>query len=200
MTRAEYMNCLAQKLKRLPKEDFDTAMDYFTEYFEEAGAENEQQAITDLGSPETAADQIIMNMAVKNSEEPDKGKGMKRGFSAVWVGILAVFAAPIALPVAIAVLGVILSLGAAVLSVVFGVGITGIAAVAASFVGAVCGIVMLFLSPANGIATLGISLIGIGIGLFVGYAAAAGGKHVLKWIARIFGKMVKRRGDAGYEK
>lgn len=45
MTKKEYMKKLAYQLRRLPKEDFDKAMDYFEEYFEDAGIENEQKAI-----------------------------------------------------------------------------------------------------------------------------------------------------------
>ena len=96
MTKKEYMRQLAGKLRRLPKEDYDKALAYFDEYFEEAGPENEQQAITDLGSPEEAAKELIMQLAGQNSKEPPKT--MKKGISAVWVGILGVCAAPIALP------------------------------------------------------------------------------------------------------
>ena len=45
------------------KKDYDKALAYFDEYFEDAGPENEQQAIADLGSPEEAAKELIMNLA-----------------------------------------------------------------------------------------------------------------------------------------
>ena len=59
MTKSEYMKKLSYSLRRLPKEDFNQAIDYFEEYFAEAGEENEQQAIEDLGSPEDAAKELI---------------------------------------------------------------------------------------------------------------------------------------------
>ena len=65
MTKSEYMKKLSYSLRRLPKEDFNQAIDYFEEYFAEAGEENEQQAIEDLGSPEDAAKELIMNLAEK---------------------------------------------------------------------------------------------------------------------------------------
>ena len=43
MTRQEYMEELKKYLKRLPQEDFDNAIEYFSEYFEEAGPEKEQK-------------------------------------------------------------------------------------------------------------------------------------------------------------
>ena len=70
MTKSEYMKKLSYSLRRLPKEDFNQAIDYFEEYFAEAGEENEQQAIEDLGSPEDAAKELIMNLAEKNMEQP----------------------------------------------------------------------------------------------------------------------------------
>lgn len=50
MTKSEYMKKLSYSLRRLPKEDFNQAIDYFEEYFAEAGEENEQQAIEDRRS------------------------------------------------------------------------------------------------------------------------------------------------------
>ena len=35
MTRKEYMEQLKKYLKRLPKEDYDNAIEYFSEYFED---------------------------------------------------------------------------------------------------------------------------------------------------------------------
>lgn len=58
MNKTEYMKILSKKLRRLPKEDYARAIEYFEEYFEEAGPENEQQAIQDLGSPEEAAREL----------------------------------------------------------------------------------------------------------------------------------------------
>ena len=37
LTKEEYLAQLKKYLKRLPKEDYNNAMDYFTEYFEDAG-------------------------------------------------------------------------------------------------------------------------------------------------------------------
>ena len=88
MTKSEYMKKLSYSLRRLPKEDFNQAIDYFEEYFAEAGEENEQQAIEDLGSPEDAAKELIMNLAEKNMEQPPKT--VKHSFKAVWIGILGI--------------------------------------------------------------------------------------------------------------
>ncbi len=119
MTKKEYMKKLAYQLRRLPKEDFDKAMDYFEEYFEDAGIENEQKAIEDLGAPEEAASALILDLAQENAVKPPKT--MKRRFSALWIAILALFAAPIALPLALCILAVLASLILGILAVVGGI-------------------------------------------------------------------------------
>jgi len=106
VNRTEYMNALEKRLRILPKENFNEAMDYFTEYFEDAGPEREQQAIQDLGSPDTAAEQIITNMAIHKASVPQKG--LRRNMNALWIGILAVCAVPIALPFALMLLCVLI--------------------------------------------------------------------------------------------
>lgn len=61
-TKDEYLDELRRYLRKLPPDDFDSAMDYFIEYFEEAGPENEAQAIHDLGTPKEAASEILQNL------------------------------------------------------------------------------------------------------------------------------------------
>ena len=56
MTKTDYLAALEKYLKTLPEADYKEAMDYFTEYFEEAGSENEAQVIEELGDPKDAAE------------------------------------------------------------------------------------------------------------------------------------------------
>ena len=58
MTRQEYMEELKKYLKRLPKEDYDNAIEYFSEYFDEAGPEYEQQVMEEL--QKSGADMIVL--------------------------------------------------------------------------------------------------------------------------------------------
>ena len=77
MTRNEYMKILTHKLRRLPKDDYYSEIARFEEYFDEAGPDQEQQAIEDLGSPEEAAKALIVDLAAANVKEPaeDDQKG-----------------------------------------------------------------------------------------------------------------------------
>ena len=67
MKRTEYLAQLDKYLKKLPKNDYQEAMDYFVEYFDEAGPENEESVIAELGSPKEAAHDIMVNLLDKKN-------------------------------------------------------------------------------------------------------------------------------------
>lgn len=62
LTKDEYLDELSRYLRKLPQDDYDSAMAYFREYFEEAGPENEAQAMADLGTPKEAAAELLQNL------------------------------------------------------------------------------------------------------------------------------------------
>ncbi len=191
MNRDEYMKRLEYRLRRLPKEDYDKARSYFTEYFEEAGPENESQAIEDLGSPEMAADQIIRDFAMENADKPVRD--VKRGMSAVWVGILAVFAAPVGVPLALALGILALSFVFVILLLVFCIFILTLSVAVSAIPCIIIGVWMLFTSFADGISTIGVGLLGLGIGYWLLIGSIALGKGVLRLMTRLFGKAAEGR-------
>ena len=195
MTKKEYMKKLAYQLRRLPKEDFDKAMDYFEEYFEDAGIENEQKAIEDLGAPEEAASALILDLAQENAVKPPKT--MKRRFSALWIAILALFAAPIALPLALGILAVI---GAVILGIVGGILISALAAIAGSVLGIIGGIAIIPQTFGGGLVTIGLSLMLIGCGILVTYFTILLARWAIIKLAGLLGRLVKKGGRRHEEK
>lgn len=191
MNRETYMISLAKLLRRLPKEDFDRAMEYFEEYFDEAGPENEQQAIEDLGTPETAANQIVMDMAMAQAKEPKKS--VKRSLNAVWVGVLAVFAAPIGLPLALAAVIVVLALVFVALVLALSVVLVAVAFSLTSVFALISSIWLTVISPVNGLATLGLAVFCIGLCILI----VMGSIRLLKWflgsVGRLFSRIANRR-------
>lgn len=65
MNRNEFMDVLKNKLNKLPKEEFENAIKYYEEYFDEAGSENENKVIEELGSPYAVSSQIIAEFTLK---------------------------------------------------------------------------------------------------------------------------------------
>ena len=58
MTRSEYLTAIATLLQDISVEERKEAMKFYNDYFDEAGDENADQAIEDLGSPEEVARKI----------------------------------------------------------------------------------------------------------------------------------------------
>ena len=99
MTRTEYLAQLDNYLKKLPAKDYQEAMDYFTEYFDEVGPEGEAAAIAELGSPKEAAHEIIINLLDKKIEEDSQeASSVKNSKQIVQIAILSILAAPLAIP------------------------------------------------------------------------------------------------------
>ncbi|MDL2431667.1 DUF1700 domain-containing protein [Streptococcus cristatus] len=102
MTRTEYLAQLDNYLKKLPAKDYQEAMDYFTEYFDEVGPEGEAAAIAELGSPKEAAHEIIINLLDKKIEEDSQeASSVKNSKQIVQIAILSILAAPLAIPLLI---------------------------------------------------------------------------------------------------
>ena len=198
MTKKEYMKKLAYQLRRLPKEDFDKAMDYFEEYFEDAGIENEQKAIEDLGAPEEAASALILDLAQENAVKPPKT--MKRRFSALWIAVLALFAAPIALPLTLGILAVIGAVILGILAVVGGILISALAAIAGSVLGIIGGIAIIPQTFGGGLVTIGLSLMLIGCGILVTYFTILLARWIIIKLAGLLGRLVRKGGKRHEEK
>ena len=178
MTKTEYMKILTHNLRRLPKEDYDRAIEYFEEYFAEAGPENEQQAIADLSSPDEAAKALIVDLAAQNIKE--KPKTMKGGLSALWIAVLAVCSAPVTLPIAICLLAVIAVVLFCVGIALFCVVISAVAVAASGILTLFGGIVLLFRSLGDGLCNIGLGLFSTGLGILFVYGAIL----LFKWLIR----------------
>ena len=169
MTKTEYMKVLSKKLRRLPTEDYERAVEYFEEYFADAGLENEQKAIEDLGTPEEAARELIMDLAEENADKPPKT--VKRGMRAIWIGILGICAAPIALPLALVFIILIACAFLVVFCVLLCIVIAGVSVAAGGIISAIAGAAVLFQSFADGICNLGFGLGCFGAGLLFTYGS-----------------------------
>lgn len=190
MNREQYMRLLKQRLRHLPKEEFDRAVAYFEEYFDEAGAEQEQQAIADLGMPEEAAAQIIQDIAIKNTAEPVAG--IKKGVSAVWVGILALFAAPFTLPVfaAATLIGLVMILMALLLLLLlFLAGLLLVICGPVAFVG---GFSVIGQSIGDALICFGRGIAAVGAGILLMQGIYLLIRGCTGWLVKLFGKIVQK--------
>ena len=161
MNRKDFLKELRRELERLPFEERESAIAYYEEYLDEAGLENEADAIRGFGSPASIAAGLRAEEAVSTPATTPK-EGAKKS----WLVILAVFSAPIAFPLLIAAAAVVFSLFVAVASIVFAFGVTSIALVGGGIATIIVGFSAIL--SAGGITTMffaggGLLIIGIGI-------------------------------------
>ena len=104
LTKEEYLAQLKKYLKRLPKEDYNNAMDYFTEYFEDAGPEGEAALIQELGTPKEAAYEILDNLITEKRKDPDTPI-----WKIIFLTFLSICAAPIGGALALTIIALALA-------------------------------------------------------------------------------------------
>lgn len=71
MTKYEFLGDLSRLLADLPEEERKQALHYYEDYFADAGEDNEQKVLTELGSPVEIAEQIKND----NTENISYGEG-----------------------------------------------------------------------------------------------------------------------------
>ena len=187
MNRLQFMMELRERLQQLPPEELNNAVLYYSEYFDDAGPENEQAVIQDLGSPAAVASQILANYAQKNNGMPtavsvpvngttSAEKPKKSAGTIALLCVLAFFAIPIGIPLLIAAAAVVFSLIVSVCAVLFSLYITAIALIIAGIFTAGISFAVLAESPPTTILFFGVGLLLVGIGL----AAAVGMTALIK--------------------
>lgn len=158
MTKTEYLAKLTKYLRKLPQKDYEEALEYFMEYFEEAGPENEAQVISELGTPKEAAHEVITRLLDEKIIE-DKSS-LRNKTTILWIAILAVLASPVALPILLFFLAMLMTL----LMIIFAVIVT---ALALTFALLISGVYTFFTSFSLLSVSLASTLFGVGLGLLM---------------------------------
>jgi uncharacterized membrane protein len=182
MNKEIFLERLAELLRDIPEEEREEALEFYRNYFEEAGEEREADVLRELGSPERAAGQIKDGLAGKEPEEygdagwknwngsmntyPGK-KGSKKTGKILLLICLIILALPVGIPVfllismlGVAVLGLVLSAGVTVFALTFAGLLTGGICMAA-------GVMNLGSAPSGGILLCGIGFLSLAVGILL---------------------------------
>ncbi|MCR5214172.1 MAG: DUF1700 domain-containing protein [Eubacterium sp.] len=191
MNKNRFISELSRRLKGIPKQDYDDAMNYYIEYLMDSGVDDTTDVIPMLGTPEEVAARILDEYAEKQYKKASKEGGVKNSSKAIWYIILGLFAAPIAFPIALTiavvlftVLIVIGSIIVALLASSIGIVIAGICAIPSIFMAG---------SLAQSIVILGISLVAISFGSLMCILVYKIGHLVIKAMIAIFGGITKMK-------
>lgn len=224
MNRIDFMKQLESLLQNVSQMEREEALQYYNDYFDDAGPENEKEVIEALGNPARVAENIKRDLMgngevnakasdralveyekaqsttqSKPKEEGKSGKTELPTWVIVLLVILLVFASPAILGAGAGVLGVLAGVAATWFGVIFGFGVAAIALFIVMLVLIVLGIVCIFIDPLVGVSLVGGGLLCGGIGLlFLMLTVAMGGiatPAVCKGIAGLF----KRKSAEGKE-
>lgn len=175
MNRAEFMKILRSELRRLPEDERNSALEYYEEYFDEAGPQKEQQVLENLGNPKKIAGQIKEDYAMQQLDQEEMPTA-KKGWSAFKWAIVGICSAPISIPVAIVLVCVAVAAFITFVGCAAGViaGIVGAAAASIAFL--VLGVLAFPAAVSTGIMLLGIGLAGLGVSALLGWLVVWGSK------------------------
>ncbi|MCL1802829.1 MAG: DUF1700 domain-containing protein [Eubacteriaceae bacterium] len=193
MNRQEFIDELKARLRKLPYDETREAVEYYEQYFDDAGAENEQAVIQELGPPAAVARQIIAGYAVKGSTAKVP---LRESWHSAWLVILALMASPIAVPLALAAGAVALALAISLSAVVFSLFAAGAGAFIAGIACAVGCIVIAAKSFPTAVMLLGAALMLLGIGAAIILWASALSKLGFSWLSKMVGNYILRRKHA----
>ncbi|TWT14407.1 DUF1700 domain-containing protein [Streptococcus sp. sy010] len=183
MTKTEYLGKLSKYLKKLPREDYQEAMDYFEEYFAEAGPDKEAEIMAELGSPRQAAQDIIDNILDKHLLDESKQSSNKK---LILILISAILISPFAIPIFLLLIGVVVTMTvfgfAVMMTLVFGFGVSLWEAY-----------MLAQTSLAAASMSVGLALVCLAIFLFGVWFILILGKMLL-WVVLVMMKWIRKRG------
>lgn len=186
MNRIQYMTELASLLQDIPEAERKDAMQYYNDYFDDAGEENEQQVIEELGSPAKVAENIKADFNGRSEEYSEyretgytdtrfENKDVPAGnqtpprtsrlLKVILIIAIIVVAVPTVIPITFGIVGTVLALIAALFCLF-------IALVVASIAVLISGIVIVGIGIAAIIPELAVGLALIGSGLVIGVLGA----------------------------
>lgn len=147
MKRDEFMARLESLLQNISKEEREEALQYYNDYFDDAGVENEASIIKELGSPEKVARTLKEDI---EGLEADGGEYSESGYSysgeqekqvpaekkkpwtsntvkIILIILIILVGVPLVIPAGVSVLAVGFSILAAIAAVIFGILFSGLA-------------------------------------------------------------------------
>lgn len=161
MTREAYLRILQGNLVNVPPEEVWNIMQYYREYFDDAGEENVQRVIEELGPPELLAKKVSADFTRGN----DGSRTVQKKNDTWLVILLLVLSAPVWGIALIVAASLVFAAVITIVSLVFAFGVTAFALAGGGICTVGAGIGALFTDAPTGIMVIGAGLLCAGIGL-----------------------------------
>lgn len=226
MSRKEFMERLEKLLWNISDSEREEALQYYNDYFDDAGVENEAAVIEELVSPEQVAQKIKAGLSDAASEFSEQGyrdtrfdsndaelsdgrsgqtqKTGKKKDTNFWkilaIVLLCILLAPVILPVAGGILIGILGIAAGIIALIFGVVVAGFAILIAGIFVTGVGIFQALTTPAVGIALAGTGCLLTALGILLSIVTVWCCVKIVPWVIRAIVGLIRypfRKAGAG---
>ena len=194
MNRQEFLRQLESLLMNIPANEREDALAYYNDYFDEAGIENEQNVIQELGSPQKVAQSILSDarttghestQAYENAEEQysqsayqyqnqsvyqnyqDVEKKKFKTWQVVLIVILLVVSFPVWIGLVAGLFGTLIGLLGGLFGVLIGLAGSAFGLVIGGIAVCVLGVLGMIANPLEGVTCLGVGLILVAIGILL---------------------------------
>lgn len=197
MNRKEFLKQLEELLNDIPEAERRDAMNYYQNYFDDAGVEQEQTIIEELGSPEKVAESIKRDLFGENYDAYVKAKQEKQQETIekqqrenrTLRNILIVVALVLTFPIWIGLVAAAFGILVAIFAGLFGVAVAVIAVVAACLIVGIAITIIGIIHAVTGFPAVGLIVIAGGLLVF---AIGILGVIALVWIiGKVFPWLVR---------
>lgn len=226
MYRLEFMNQLEALLTDISQSEREEALQYYNDYLNDAGVENEQEVLESLGTPEQLAKVIKEGLNDdseageftetgyhnENYEMPPQhevveknhyNKGQKKQMSGAMIALivlLCIFASPFLIGIVSGIFGLAVGILGGIFGLVVGIAAAGVALLAVGVLLIGLGIGEMVAIPLAGVCLIGAGILVLGLSVFFIWLTVWVCSVAIPWIIRglvkLFSRLVHRKGGA----
>lgn len=190
MNKEEYMEELRKCLQDVVEPEREEALRYCEEYLDEAGEENIQQAMDELGKPSKFSAQIKAEAAIRSSENHQKNRKGNSSFHNIWLIFLGIMAMPLALPLLFAAILLMFAFFLVIISLI----LSGFIIAGACVIASIAFFVSIIILPFSASSMIrlggGCFLLGMGLLLIIGMYQAI--HAVIPWFTSLVTRLYEK--------
>lgn len=167
-----YIKELAKYLTQLTKDEQADVLDFYSEYILDAQMTSEAMIVHKLGTPKQLSRKILADYSIRALDNKEAGQPhyepkSKKNIRMIWLVILALLASPVAIPLIIAVIAVVIGFFIAIIGVLIALIVTLLGIVIAGLAAIVGGITVWGASIPTSIFFMGVGVAALGLMLII---------------------------------
>lgn len=167
-----YIKELAKYLTQLTKEEQADVLDFYSEYILDGQMTSEAMIIHKLGTPKQLSRKILADYSIRALDNEEAGlphyePKSKKNIRMIWLVLLALLASPVAIPLVIAIIAIVIGFFIAILGVLIALVVTLLGIAIAGLATIVGGIAVWGSSIPTSIFFIGVGVTALGLMLVI---------------------------------